>query len=195
MSNIVIVDGFEIVGKTSYIKCAYPTYQYYHPTHSLTDKTIGRHNSWAIGYGLMDMVCQFNNDCDFKLVIDRGVASSYVYPFLYNQESTLPTEVLKWYRDNLLLKKRVNFVYLCHKTKDSAKFIYEDALSHRMTDTNSLSQKYDTFENFEDYWKTYLRADEMFRSVYNYMEIEPEIVYTQRGFWISSEGFVSKGDN
>lgn len=171
---IYIIDGFDMVGKTSYIKSNLKGAKYWHPTHDLTDSTIGRVSSWSLGYGVLDFLSQTSLDQD--IVIDRGVASSYVYNLLYIHKK-LPKEVIQYYRDWKWFHKEVKYIHIRHSSENSARKIFSRGQT-RGTAQNELSAKYDRFRNFDQYWDRYLEAEKLFTEAYFLLEIIPEYYYT-----------------
>lgn len=173
MSNIKIVEGFDIVGKTTYMNKVHSNSKVYHCNHDLSDITIGRHNSWALGYGIIDFLSQVKiND---EILIDRGVISSAVYAELY--DSPLDSHVLEWYAGCEYFKKCIDHIYIRHYDETSARKIYEFAQS-RKVNPNPLSAKFDKFTSFENYWSTYRHADQLFLDTYDKLGISPIVLLT-----------------
>lgn len=173
--DIYVVEGFDRVGKTSFMKKELPDFYIYHATHDLTDQTVGRNNSWVIGYGVMDFLQQVHELQE--IVIDRGVFSSYVYQRLYGPKGVLDPRVLDYYKNNKFFHEDVGHIYVRHHDVDSAREIYIKSQS-REKNPNQLSNKYDQFNTFDDYWKLYSMADALFSEVYSYIGIKPRIFET-----------------
>jgi len=176
--NIVIVEGFEITGKTTTMKkMLIPDgYSYYHPNHNLTDVTIGRDNSWTIGYGIFDLLSQIDLS-NTKILIDRGVASSYVYGILNG--NPLDKRVIEWYKNNDFFHRGVSHVIVKHTDMTSARKIYDRCLSERPENPNELSAKFDRFENFDEYYRKYSYASTLFDEAYEKLNIVPRTIYNQ----------------
>lgn len=186
---VYVVEGFDMVGKSFFMNYVMSDYKVYHATHDLTDETVGRHNSWTIGYGVMDFLSQVGTD-NLKVVIDRGVSSSFVYKRLYGMDAEVcfPGEltidrVVDWYSKNEFFKSGVNHIHVCHLRKASARQIFEKSKT-REVNPNALSAQMDRFSDFDEYWKTYLKAEELFTEVYDKLDIEPIIVKTYPGGFV-----------
>lgn len=181
-----LVEGFDMVGKTTFMKTLFPEYKIYHCRHDLSDATIGRNNSWALGYGIIDYLDQ-TDGWDSKTIIDRGVMSSYVYEDIYNFRS-LDSKIIEWYKNCESFISKVDHVYICHKSKETARIIYKKSQS-REVNPNTISALYDKFNSFEDYWKTYCKADELYREVYDLLGIKPEVYKNcADGTWQGPDG-------
>lgn len=182
--KVIIVEGFEMVGKTSYAKSLYSPDGtrpiIYHADHDLTDKTIGRNNSWAIGYGIFDLLS--HSDIKETIIIDRHVASSYVYPKLYGLNSELNPEIVEYYKNSEFFHKSVTHIHIQHESKEEALKIFEKSKT-REKNANELSNKYDQFDNFEEYWGRYSKAQEYFLEAYLKLGIHPLVVNTYYGGW------------
>ena len=178
--NLYVVEGMDMVGKSTFMKTCMPNHRIYHARHDLTDSTVGRNNSWTIGYGIIDFAEQMHFDDQLiygnKYVIDRGVFSSYVYSRLYSQKEIDP-KIVEWYRNNEFFKNKVGHVYIKHRNPDTAKIIF-DASQSREKNPNVISNKYDQFNSFDDYWIFYYTADQLFREVYSLIGIKPRVFET-----------------
>lgn len=184
LKNIVVVEGFEMVGKTTFINNELSHFVNYHATHDLTDKTIGRDNSWTIGYGVFDLLSQIETQANdptksiiyphLAVVIDRGVFSSYVYQKLYGS-GELSSEVIEYYKNNKFFHDEVSHLYVVPKNATVARQIYEKSAS-RPENPNALSNKYDQFDSFESYWSAFLKADKLFEEAYQIMNVSPHLV-------------------
>lgn len=172
--RIYILEGMDMVGKTTFAKTSMPGYRIYHADHDLVDRAAGRNYSWIIGYGVLDFLRQ-TGPLSEKIVIDRGVFSSYVYPKLYEEPEVLSQSVTTWYENDEFFNEEVGHIYVCHSSEESARQIYEES-RHRPENPNVLSAAYDTFESFDQYWSTYLRAHELFGEIYGKMWIRPVVV-------------------
>lgn len=185
---VYVIEGFEMVGKSTFAKVFLPEYKLYHADHDLTDAVIGRHNSWTIGYGVMNFLSHTLNAYTDKFVIDRGVASSIVYPALFNQEQTLSPEVIRWYRTDPFYRDYVGHLLFYHKSKETAKVIWDRAKS-RPASINELSRQYDSFSDFEDYWTKYQEAQSLFEGAYRALGVEPIKVEVEDGLFRIVEEF------
>lgn len=181
-NKVIIVEGFEMVGKTSYAKTlAERTNNFiYHADHDLTDKTVGRNNSWTIGYGIFDLLSHIPTE--ETIIIDRHVASSYVYQKLYGPEGELYSEVIDYYKNNKFFHDSVTHIHVQHESKEEALKIFEKSKT-RDKNSNELSNKYDQFDNFEEYWSRYSKAQEYFLEAYLKLGVAPRVVNTYYGGW------------
>lgn len=170
-----MIEGFDMVGKTTFLNRYLSDHQIYHCNHDLTDDTIGRENSWTIGYGVIDFLEQVDTK-PCHLVIDRGVFSSYVYSRIY-QNRQLDKKVLDWYKNNNFFKSSVGHIYLKHHDSSTAEKIFDFA-QNREKNPNKLSDKYDQFKSFNDYWIFYSNADLLFKEAYNYIGVRPRVFET-----------------
>lgn len=178
LKKVVVVEGFDMVGKSTWVNEVLGTYQQYTPDHDLTDSTVGRSNSWTIGYGIFDLLSQVGYSGE-GIVINRGVASSYVYPQIYNQ-NPLDLQVIEWYKGNKFFKEETSVLYFFHESQESARVIYENS-QKRQKNPNKLSDKMDQFKDFEDYWSTYTKAHRLFVEAFNKLGIKPEFIMTGSG--------------
>lgn len=170
--NLCIIEGFDMVGKTTFIKNFMSDFKYYHPNHDITDCTVGRDHSWTIGYGIIDFFSQVGTD-NIKAVIDRGIASGYVYRRLYHGIDVLDPimDVVEWYSYSDFFKSLCH-IHICHYNKDTAREIYEKSQS-REANPNAVSAALDKFYNFEAYWDYYCKAEKFYDIVYEMLKIKP----------------------
>ena len=168
---IYIVDGFDIVGKSTLMKELLPDYKLWYPTHDLSDKILGRHESWVLGYAVLDYLSQVTPSD--KIVINRGVFSSYVYMRLYTNK-IFPEDIINWYKSNQFFLENIGHIYVKHEDVDSAKLLYESSKS-REKSSNPVSDKYDSFRTFSDYWVLYNKADLLFREIYQKLGVTPRV--------------------
>lgn len=184
LKDIVIVEGFEMVGKSTVIENLFVEegYTNYHATHDLTDATVGRNNSWTIGYGVLDFLKQYNQNFlthfPAKVAIDRGVFSSYVYQKLYGPEGDLDSKVLEHYTNDKFFHNEVTHCYVRPANESVSRMLWENS-KKRPKNPNALSNSYDQFSTFEDYWKMYKRAEDLFFESYKIMKINPYIIQVE----------------
>lgn len=180
LNNVYIIEGMDMVGKNTFVEENLPGYKLYQCRHDLTDQTVGRDNSWTIGYGVVDFLEQLGVCKDSKLkngvVINRGVFSSYVYARLYNN-TYLDKKVLDWYKNNEFFKETIGHIYIRHFSPETAQVIFEKSRL-RAQDSNEISRKYDKFNTFNDYWYVYNMADRLFKEAYDYVGVKPRIFET-----------------
>ena len=135
----------------------------------------------------MDFLSQVGVE-GLKVVIDRGVSSSFVYKHLYGMnevsiEEPTVDKVVDWYSKNEFFKSTVNHIHVCHLRKASARQIFEKSKT-REINPNALSAQMDRFNDFDEYWETYLKAEELFDEVYDKLGIEPIYVKTYPGGFV-----------
>ena len=173
-NNYYIVEGFDMVGKTRFLAENLSDYKVYYCNHGLSDETVGRHNSWVIGYGVLDFLSQI---CpEDRIVINRGVASSYVYKRLYDGHY-LDQRILDYYKNNEFFCRKVGHLWIRHHSADTAEQIYGFSQS-REKNPNELSAQFDRFNSFSDYWVYYKRAEALFLEVYDKLGIKPRVFET-----------------
>lgn len=187
---VYIVEGFDILGKTTFIDTVMKSYSKYTASHDVTDSTIGRNNSWAIGYSILDFLSQV--PVSSKVIIDRGIFSSIVYACLYEPYIPISEEVIKWYLNSEFFNSKVGHIYLTHRDKNTARRIYEIA-QKRVRSTNAITDKYDSFSDFEHYWETYLKFDKAYRDAYQMLGVTPYTVKTAPGEFVVYQGEFCRG--
>lgn len=183
-NNIVLVEGFDMVGKNTYVKKNFPHYcKYFEYDHTLTDITGNRDKAWIAGYGIisfLDYVLKNTNTTNLHVAINRGVLSSVVYEKIYNRKD-IQSEILDWYKNNSFFTEEVKHVYVRHHNADTAREIYNKSIS-REEASNEINKSYDSFNSFEDYWMVYSLADQLFMNTYKHLGIKPTIVETLPNF-------------
>lgn len=164
---IRIIEGFDFVGKSAVIQNYCKDFAYYHADYSVFDKYFNRDMAFMFGYGQFDLLSQVGKCIiTMNIVMDRAVASSWVYSRLYNNQEELPDDLTEHYIsliDNF--DEQVEFVHVSHIDKDSAKRIYDNDTSHN----DILDQFYD----FEEYWAFYSEAEKLFDEFYIKFNIIP----------------------
>lgn len=181
LSNICIVEGFDIVGKSTFINYQLPEYELYYYNHDISDETIGRSNACILGMNVIDFLSQVKPK--EKIIINRGIFSSIVYEKLYNN-NILPDIVIDYYKNSEYFHNNIDIIYLMHDSRASAEILYQNSL-HRPLNPNELNQEYDRFESFNDYWSIYMRAHNLFMNAFEDLKIKPYIVRTNS---LSEEG-------
>ena len=174
-SGAVVLEGFEMVGKSyllNGIKEKYEEYNQpvlaYRPDWegSLNDKVISRGNRYIPGIVLFDIWKNLNSTSKPKLLLDRWLASTYVYSIMYDQEQDCKyiSDMIKGHEDAVGSDMKLIFIYKCHKNNDEAREFYDMAIND-----NDHSDKYDKFEDFEDYYRNYEKADALYRNFFKSM--------------------------
>lgn len=149
------VDGFDMVGKTAVIKELSSGYaEVYHPDYEIYDKYRNRNDAILLAYGQIDWLCK--GIATTPVIFDRMVPSSYVYSQFYN--GNVSYEMCFDMLNKLSKKMPVILCYVCHDSLRSAARIYANDKSH--------TESFDQFNSFEDYWETYRKFDEAYRSFY-----------------------------
>lgn len=173
--SITIIEGFDMVGKDTFIRETNHKSKIYHPSHDLTDATIGRDQSWVLGHSIVEFLEQTKGilNEEESLVINRCIASSIVYTRIYNNHN-LPKEVVDWYKNNQFFKNEIRHIYIKHKNEKTAKMIYQLSQTRKVPD-NLVSAKLDKFNSFDDYWRMYSFANLKFLEAFNELGIVPEI--------------------
>ena len=169
--DIYIIEGFDMVGKSTFIEKYMDKFNLYYPTHDLTDKTIGRNNSWVIGYSVIDYLKQLSERP--RTVISRGVMSGQVYSRIYGNKF-LDNCIIDYFKNDEFFCKEIGHIYLRHRDVESAKKMFEASKS-REKNSNEVSAKLDNFRTFDYYWTYYTNADLIFNDMYSKFGIEPRI--------------------
>lgn len=190
-SKLTIIEGFEMVGKSTFALKCIENPLIYHPDHVLTDATIGRSQSWVIGQSIIDFLsCGLLDSLEStgtNVVIDRGICSSFVYGILHSHE-LIDSKVIDWYKNNKFFKDKVSILYFHHECKESARKLFEES-KKRKKNPNKLSAAYDEFSDFENYWRMYCRADALFRESFEILGVRPQFIRTNYG------GYIDIGQN
>lgn len=177
-NNIILLEGFDMVGKSTYAKQHFPSYfNIYECDHDVTDKVIGRSNSWSIGYGVVDFLQKALTNSmtnNLNVIINRGVFSSYVYKRLY-EGTLLDSSIINWYKNNSFFRNNIKHIYVRHKDINTAQSIYE-ASQLRKVPNNPITKSLDNFNSFRDYWALYTIADSLFTEIYDYIGVTPTII-------------------
>lgn len=171
-NNVCIIEGFDIVGKTTYAKEYLSNYRLYEYDHTIIDNTVGRSKAWMPGYSIIDFLSKTDNKK--KIVLNRGICSSIVYNKLSNMEE-IPEDIIEYYKHSKYFHDKVDILYFYHKSKSSAELLYTSSLS-REVNSNKINQSYDRFNSFEDYWETYLKYESEFLCSFNLLNVNPYFI-------------------
>lgn len=166
MSNILIFEGFDLVGKTTFARTK--TSSIYRPDYSILDKYYTRNLAFMFGYAQADIwsFCKENNlEVPEQIAMDRGLFSSYVYSRIYNDNyPELNEDIVVSYVMKLVRAfDKVDIYDVRHRSRESAKLIYEYNLKHN----NDHNEEYDQFEDIGDYYSRYDYALELFDDIYS----------------------------
>lgn len=170
---MIIVEGFDCVGKDTYVAKTFRDMLVYRPDYNLFDSFFTRNDAWVIGYSIFDYLSQTNTSSD-SIVLNRGIASSLVYAKLYNIDSqilkeTNLLELLKWWKSNRVFKDST-IIHIYHSSKESAEILYNSMVSSR------VMEDLDKFESFDDYWRMYLKAEELYKDAYHLLGVTPVMI-------------------
>lgn len=161
-SNLLICEGFELLGKTKFIKENFSDsiYMYYRPSYDTMsiDEYLPRNERWQLGLSVLDFLGQNIDRLDNKvLILDRSFPSHYVYSRLYPTHKPSINESGIYDRYISLYKKLYgSMFYFYHDDKDFAEYIYKKGMKRTQLDI------YDNFTTFDKYWKVYQEANTKF---------------------------------
>lgn len=160
MLHVDVVEGFDMVGKTTYIhdilmkQYKEKGYQcmYYHPDYDFYNQVDpSRDSMYLVGYGIFDFI-ESNLDTlkslNLSIIIDRGVLSSIVYSD--NMSDEFKNVLLQSYNKLQSIKNYTTLHYVS-TTKDNAEHLYHKS---QLRSDNELLDRY---ENFESYYNKYLK--------------------------------------
>lgn len=176
MSNIMIYEGCDIVGKTYLAKSlAKKTNSIYYriDLHEYDNSGIaGCHGvKWAVYKSLFDFIESIHGELNNDIIIDRAFMSYLVYTKFYVPEMANGLDpVIKLVKSNKEFMS-ASHVYVRHKDPESAKVIYYRALLDR-----TLLDENDKFNSFDDYWNHYKMIDSLYMEFYKLLGIEPIII-------------------
>ena len=165
MKNICIVEGFDMVGKDTFIKTAFSDYKVWNPDFKPIDDALGRDKAWTIGLGVVDFLSKTYNGTD-KIAINRGAASSYAYSVCRDDQDTIDNRVVEWYKNNEFYHNQVDHLLLRFSDIEVAKELYYESKLRRDV-FNEVSAKLDKFDTFNEYWSEYIRHLEKFDEYYD----------------------------
>lgn len=174
-SDAVVFEGFDMTGKSyllDTIKSELGNKVWnYRPDWEgcLSDKVVSRGNRYIPGIALFDvwnnLVSNSGSKLEITLLLDRWLASPYVYGMLYDQETDYET-----FSDMIIAHEKavgdlkVVFIYKCHKDIDEAKRFYDMS-----TKDSAHEDGYDKFESFDDYYYNYCKADTLYHNFFRDM--------------------------
>jgi thymidylate kinase len=169
-SNVVIVEGFEFVGKSHVIELITDHLEVdlhkkvvtYRPNYEELsyDSILERSDRYILGLPAIEMFKIMKDDSSV-LVLDRSVFSSYVYSIYYNSiDPSKMIQVMDVYR-NILKDFKVSVIQVTPYTEDSSKLLYVQALKD-----DDHKDKYDKFESFDEYYKMLNNMEYLFSESY-----------------------------
>lgn len=187
-NNIILLEGFNIVGKSEYIDKQLPHYYdlYNNSYFCKTISDITKSPKWIADSEVIDVVEKLisgsnkSNLMNLNLIINQGIFSDYVNSRIFSNKN-LDTKILDLYKNNSFFKDYISHIYIRHHDINTAQFIYESA---------KLNELIPVFRTFEDYWKMYSYANLLFKEVYDYIGIQPIIFETMTDMtWRESNDF------
>lgn len=173
---ILAVEGFDMTGKDTLIRrisdSATKPVISYRPEYDLYESHSGitRNDAWVIGHAVVTQLLEQSRIIgnDPRLILNRWIPSGYVYDKLYHHKSGSSEEIMNKYLDILMSyssyldsSMSIPIIHVCHNNKSSARIIYEKGTQR------SDNEDLDNFEDFEDYWNTYMRAERYYSEFYN----------------------------
>ncbi len=177
--RISIVEGFDRVGKTRVIKDLCNLYRDYDKVVSYKPPYTGLElkfnktvSGWVLGYCFLDSLIQTDLvDANYHVIMDRHIASSWVYNRLYGSGDGVDDKVVQEDLRLLSMFRDVEHFYVTHSNMGSALNIYK-ATSGKETHKDVLDQ----FEGFNSYWEKFLEADALFKLFYDKFDIPCSIM-------------------
>ena len=166
--RVVILEGFDKVGKTTYAANNLEGYRVYRPEESFIDETVGIENRWLISTVVLDFV-QSGIETS-KFVLNRSIFSSYVYAKLTGID--ISEKILDWFKTHKYLKYGTTIIHIKHRDKLTARIIYGAAEKDGPTG----------FKSFAEYWDYYLKAEKLYEEIYQKLDITPTYVYSYTKF-------------
>ena len=164
-----------MTGKTVVMN-ALSSYQAYRSDYSLYDEWFkSRNEAFMLGYAISD-IFKYLNTINEKLpdniVFNRACGSWYVYSRLYDdQPKPVPIKYVYKFIDNLLsCGYVVTFIYVRHKSKESAKRIFDYESIRILQRKSSHIEKYDKFKAFTDYIAKYSEATKLYGEFFKLIE-------------------------
>lgn len=170
----IIVEGFDMVGKTVVGKQFGEGYPSYHFNYDLYDKEFDNRDKCHLFYSMQADLLKFlkeNNQVLPKCILfDRSPISSYVYSRVYSgkQQSVYYDDVDAFLTPmiNLLDKgEKVKIYYVEHDNQESAERIYNSIQKKRGTHTD----KYDYFKDFNEYINNYYASMIQYSQIFNHI--------------------------
>jgi len=186
--KLSIVEGFDRVGKTKMATDLlnrigeYDRNLFYKPPYAGLELKFDKTKAgWILGYSGLDMLVQSGvSRYNYHMVLDRHIASSWVYNRLYSDGDGVDENVVVADLEVLAKFDKVVHYYICHSNKESAYFIY-CATMEKDTHIDRLDQ----FSDFDEYWAKYLDAYALFVEFYHKFNIpysELKSVSNQSGY-------------
>lgn len=152
MSKITIIEGFDITGKTTYIKSMKDKLifsQYKEKFGATSTKGmygIGYNNLWIIG-ALLSHLGVNKMLTEKEIVLDRGILSTLVYGKF--QKGYKASNYIETYIQDIK-DSNSKIIYFYHETKETAMYLFNKSRKERLN-----SDEYDNFSDFKNYWDQY----------------------------------------
>ena len=165
-ADVVVFEGFEMTGKSYLAQQVNQKYAsiLYRPDWegAMNDNVLRRGNRFVPGLAILGLWKQLFTSVPKKLLLDRWMASSYVYQTQYNQ----PTDAVslsELVKSHILAADGLNLVIVHkqHSSMEETRGLYE--LSLKSSDHLDI---YDRFTSFEDYYETYQKFNDSYLNFY-----------------------------
>ena len=160
---ISIAEGFDLVGKTTFLKSKFVDYKIYKPDYRVFDHYFNRNLAFMYGYGQMDLFKYLKKSSQElpDIVYDRSVYSSYVYSWIYPSENTVPFDIVVDFTKSAVdIFGELYLYYVHHMNDESMKLIFDH-------DSSDHNEPLDQFNSFDEYKLYYLRASDLFESLFD----------------------------
>lgn len=173
MDKLLIVDGYEMTGKTHYINKLLDTnYNYVLLKNNyelFNDRILPYKYRGIIGLSKLSTLNDIStshtssNLLNLTFILDRSIASTYVYNEYYNQgiSEVDMANLVRIFKD-MTINYEVEYIHKCHKDIESAKYLYNKSLSD-----NCHNDDYDRSYNFYEYYSKYKKFEELFKFFYD----------------------------
>lgn len=163
-AKVLIVEGFESVGKTHFINSISSTShdvkvwdpRKIYDLSSDSTKIVPYEYRYVLNLALIDLAMN-NLLTDNLVVVDRGLISGVVYSVAKGQDNNvLSLEFLNIVKE-LYTSGLVHNIYIKHDNKDTAYKLYDCSLND-----NSVKESYDRFSGFDEYYSEHAKFDRLF---------------------------------
>lgn len=159
-SKLVIVEGFDLTGKSYFIEKFSKLYGYklWEPKYSteINNRVIPYDDRYSLGVGLIDLV--ESRIVDSRVIVNRGLISGVVYNNMYHQG--ISTMVNKEFYDYATSKYSnpdlIHTIYITHTDERDAEVLYNNSKKR------SGNESYDRFDSFEEYMEFFRMFDQEF---------------------------------
>lgn len=174
---ITVIEGFDITGKAGvadYIRTSdLSRYRIIRTPYETYERFLDHGQfSWMLCKNTIDTLDQLLLD-DGKInpILDRSFTSFFVYTEFWNLYTDRHDEILEIVKSCKSFMDALH-IHVEHSNKDDASKIYESFLNNKTRHRNSN----DKFESFDEYWKKYLKIQELYYKWYDKIGIRPAVV-------------------